>query len=85
MKKEPEYAEAIANLLVLNVIIGKSPEELKRYVSLPHDCGWFMTLTRPTTSALQKANPEHAFLVDLAEKSELFDKAATKYKAKVAA
>ncbi|KAK4122384.1 hypothetical protein N657DRAFT_501813 [Parathielavia appendiculata] len=65
MKKEPEYAEAIANLLVLNVIIGKSPEEL--------------------TSALQKANPEHPFLTDLAEKSDLFDRAATKYKARVAA
>lgn len=36
-------------------------------------------------SALQKAAPQHAFLSDLAEKSELFDKAATKYKAKVAA
>ncbi|KAK4104101.1 hypothetical protein N658DRAFT_514092 [Parathielavia hyrcaniae] len=65
MKKEPGFAEAIANLLVLNVIVGKSPEELK--------------------SALQKANPEHSFLTDLAEKSDLFDRAATKYKARVAA
>ncbi|KAL2020917.1 hypothetical protein VTK56DRAFT_7804 [Thermocarpiscus australiensis] len=65
LKKEPEYAEAIANLLVLNVITGKSPEEL--------------------TSSLKKVNPQHPFLVDLAEKSGLFDKAATKYKAKVAA
>jgi coatomer protein complex subunit epsilon len=30
-------------------------------------------------------DPNHRFLVDLEEKSELFDKAATKYKAKVAA
>ncbi|KAL2256610.1 hypothetical protein VTK26DRAFT_1413 [Humicola hyalothermophila] len=65
LKKEPEYAEAIANLLVLNVIVGKNPEEL--------------------TSALAKADAQHPFLLDLAEKSELFDKAATKYKAKVAA
>lgn len=34
LRKEPEYVEAIANLLVLNVITGKSPEELKRYVPL---------------------------------------------------
>lgn len=36
-------------------------------------------------SALHKADAQHPFLTDLAEKSELFDKAATKYKAKVAA
>ncbi|KAK3301240.1 coatomer epsilon subunit-domain-containing protein [Chaetomium fimeti] len=65
LKKEPDHAEAIANLLVLTVITGKSAEEL--------------------TSSLQKADAEHPLLVDLAEKSELFDKAATKYKAKVAA
>ncbi|AEO56035.1 hypothetical protein MYCTH_2300478 [Thermothelomyces thermophilus ATCC 42464] len=65
LKKEPGYAEAIANLLVLSVIAGKSAEEL--------------------TSSLQKANPDHPLLVDLAEKSDLFDRAATKYKAKVAA
>ncbi|KAL2196408.1 coatomer epsilon subunit-domain-containing protein [Corynascus similis CBS 632.67] len=65
LKKEPEYAEAIANLLVLNVIAGKNAEEL--------------------TNSLQKVNPEHPFLTDLAEKNDLFDKAATKYKAKVAA
>lgn len=38
LKKEPEYAEAIANLLVLNVITGKSPEELRRYVSPGRAC-----------------------------------------------
>jgi coatomer protein complex subunit epsilon len=36
-------------------------------------------------SSLQKADAQHPLLSDLAEKSELFDKAATKYKAKVAA
>ncbi|KAK4248786.1 coatomer epsilon subunit-domain-containing protein [Corynascus novoguineensis] len=65
LKKEPGYAEAIANLLVLNVIAGKNAEEL--------------------TNSLQKVNPEHPFLTDLAEKNDLFDKAATKYKAKVTA
>ena len=34
LKKEPEYAEAIANLLVLNVIAGKNAEELTKYVSI---------------------------------------------------
>ncbi|KFH44753.1 Coatomer subunit epsilon-like protein [Hapsidospora chrysogenum ATCC 11550] len=65
LKKEPEYAEAIANLLVLTVISGKDPKGL--------------------TESLKKVDPNHRFLVDLEEKSELFDKAATKYKAKVAA
>jgi coatomer protein complex subunit epsilon len=36
-------------------------------------------------SALTNVDAQHPFLVDLAEKSDLFDKAATKYKAKVAA
>ncbi|EOO04150.1 putative coatomer subunit epsilon protein [Phaeoacremonium minimum UCRPA7] len=65
LKKEPGYAEAIANLLVLTVITGKDPKEF--------------------TSTLQKAAPQHPFLVDLEEKSALFDKAATKYSAKVSA
>ena len=42
-------------------------------------------LTRCRFSVLQKTDPQHPLLLDLAEKSELFDKAATKYKAKVAA
>jgi coatomer protein complex subunit epsilon len=37
------------------------------------------------SSSLQKADAQHPLLTDLAEKSDLFDKAATKYKAKVAA
>lgn len=35
--------------------------------------------------SLKKADAQHPFLLDLAEKSELFDKAASKYKAKVTA
>jgi coatomer protein complex subunit epsilon len=34
---------------------------------------------------LEKANPEHAFITSSSEKSELFDKAAAKFSAKVAA
>jgi coatomer protein complex subunit epsilon len=37
------------------------------------------------TASLKKADPQHQLLVDLAEKSDLFDKAATKYSAKVSA
>lgn len=36
-------------------------------------------------SSLESVSPDHDFLQDLKEKSESFDKAATKYSAKVAA
>lgn len=35
-------------------------------------------------STLASVDPSHELLVDLAEKGEAFDKAASKYKAKVA-
>ncbi|RYP68572.1 hypothetical protein DL769_005491 [Monosporascus sp. CRB-8-3] len=63
VQKQPDYAEAIANLLVLTVVIGKDPSELKE--------------------SLRKTAPEHQYLVDLEEKSALFDKAAAKFTAKV--
>ncbi|KAM0415744.1 hypothetical protein ACHAPT_013292 [Fusarium lateritium] len=65
LEKDPSSADAIANLLVLNVISGNNPSEL--------------------TEKLKAADPNHQFLADLEEKSELFDKAATKYSPKVAA
>lgn len=34
MKKDPNYAEAISNMLVLSVISGKDPKEYVRYVSI---------------------------------------------------
>lgn len=86
LKKEPTSSEAIANLLVLSVITGKSAEELTRYV--PGAPEYELSTSRCLTfasSTLQKTDPEHPLLADLAEKSDLFDKAATKYKAKVAA
>lgn len=36
-------------------------------------------------SSLRKAAPQHALLADLEEKSDLFDKAASKFSAKAAA
>ncbi|KAI1441701.1 coatomer epsilon subunit-domain-containing protein [Annulohypoxylon stygium] len=65
VQKQPDYAEAISNLLVLTIITGKDPKE---YVS-----------------SLKKNAPQHPYLVDLEEKSALFDKAASKYSAKVSA
>ncbi|KAI0853100.1 coatomer epsilon subunit-domain-containing protein [Daldinia vernicosa] len=68
VQKQPEYAEAIANLLVLSIITGKDAAAVSEL-----------------TNTLKKAAPEHTFLVDLEEKSELFDKAAAKFSAKVSA
>ncbi|KAI1332676.1 coatomer epsilon subunit-domain-containing protein [Xylariaceae sp. FL0255] len=65
LQKQPGFADAIANLLVLTVVTGKDPAEL--------------------TSSLKKTAPEHPLLVDLEEKSDLFDKAASKFSAKVSA
>jgi len=36
-------------------------------------------------SSLEKIDAQHPFLLDLAEKNELFNKAATKYQAKAKA
>ncbi|CAI6100173.1 hypothetical protein V2G26_008513 [Clonostachys chloroleuca] len=65
LKKDPTYAEAIANLLVLKAVTGQDTSEL--------------------TESLAKAAPKHDFLTTLEAKSDLFDKAAAKYKAKVSA
>ncbi|KAK4176171.1 coatomer epsilon subunit-domain-containing protein [Triangularia setosa] len=65
LKKEPKFAEAIANLLVLNVIAGKDGAEQR--------------------SLLEATDAQHPLLVDLTEKSDLFDKAAAKYSAKASA
>jgi coatomer protein complex subunit epsilon len=34
LKKEPEYAEAVANMLVLSVLSGNDPKEYMEYVLL---------------------------------------------------
>merc|ERR1712000_151824 len=65
LAKDPKDTEAIANSIVLEIIAGKDPKQLK--------------------ADLQSTAPNHHFLQDLEEKSSLFDKAATKYSAKVAA
>lgn len=87
MKKEPSFAEAIANSLVLAVIIGKDATQIKRYVSSsPRYLDLIGTCAdENNNSTLESVDAQHPLLVDLAEKSELFDKAASKYKAKVAA
>ncbi|KAI1122182.1 coatomer epsilon subunit-domain-containing protein [Nemania abortiva] len=65
IQKQPGYADAIANLLVLTVVTGKDATEL--------------------TNSLKRIAPQHTLLTDLEEKSDLFDKAAAKFSAKVAA
>lgn len=65
LQKDPGNTEAIANALVLQVIVGKGPAEL--------------------TASLKNAAPRHPLLVDLEDKSSLFDTAAAKFSAKVSA
>ena len=86
IQKDPQYVEAIANLLVLTVISGKDPKELTRYVCINS----ILRVTRRWREAnqchhstLKRVKPNHPLLVDLEEKSALFDKAATKYSARV--
>jgi len=83
MKKEPNFAEAIANLLVLSVITGKDATDVTKCVSFV--LLWPVKgLANGPYRNLKNVDAQHPLLTDLAEKSELFDKAATKYKAKVA-
>ncbi|KAK8920754.1 hypothetical protein H634G_00087 [Metarhizium anisopliae BRIP 53293] len=63
LNKDPEYIEAIANMLVLTVISGGDASDY--------------------AASLKTVDPNHALLVDLEAKSDLFDQAATKYRAKV--
>ena len=82
MKLDPSSADAIANLLVLNIVSGNDAAELTQYVPpLQSYTDSGLTLCR----ALKKADPTHQHLQDLEEKSSLFDKAATKYSARVSA
>ncbi|KAG9245172.1 coatomer epsilon subunit-domain-containing protein [Calycina marina] len=93
LTKDPENAEIIVNSIVLNVIAGKDASEYTRYVF--HTDPKAATLGCVTlhgkinllicNSSLSKIEPDHAFLTDLQEKSDMFDKAATKFSAKVAA
>ncbi|PHH80959.1 hypothetical protein CDD80_5169 [Ophiocordyceps camponoti-rufipedis] len=64
LKKDPQYVDAIANMLVLKVLSGS-------------DASGF-------AASLEKTGPDHALIVDLKEKSALFDKVAAKYSPKVA-
>lgn len=81
LQKDAEHADAIANLLVLNIISGIDATEQTEYVSPPELATHLLTASRN----LKKVSPKHQFLADLEEKSALFDKAATKYSAKVSA
>lgn len=96
MQKEPKFAEAIANLLVLTVVTGKEPTELTAYVdsqtpyppltaSIYMRQGLLLTLVCVNYRSLKAAAPKHPLLVDLEEKGSAFDKAAAKFSPKVSA
>jgi coatomer protein complex subunit epsilon len=56
---EPNNPDLLANLIVLNTLLGKDTSEQKK--------------------ALQQVKPDHALLVDLAEKMSEFGKAAERF------
>lgn len=82
LEKDANYANTIANLLVLNVIAGNDTDELTEYVT---NTQCLITIINTIRRSLKKADPNHALLAGLEEKSALFDKAATKYSPKVSA
>ncbi|KAG6057859.1 hypothetical protein E4U17_000829 [Claviceps sp. LM77 group G4] len=63
LNKDGQNVDAIANMLVLQVVSGRDDSQ---YIEL-----------------LKKADPKHQLLVDMEEKSALFDQAAMRYTAKV--
>ncbi|QSZ33087.1 hypothetical protein DSL72_002672 [Monilinia vaccinii-corymbosi] len=89
--KDPENSEVLANNIILNTISGKDSSDLLRYacffarIILEPEIATSAMYGAAISSSLRRTSPEHAFLKDLEEKSSLFDKAATKYSAKVAA
>lgn len=74
----------IANSIVLNVLAGKPSQDLETYVypriSSTENCIHMLTYLY---SQLQQAQPSHALLTDIQEKSAFFDTAAAKYSPKV--
>jgi len=66
VKHDPTDVEAIANTVVLDMVMGKQKD------------------AEGSRKKLEDVAPEHLLVVDLREKSELFDQAAMKYSAKVA-
>lgn len=83
LAKDPKNEEVISNSIVLNVIQGKDTAQLKGFIFLLSLAS--LASTDNASSDLQSTAPKHHFLTDLQVKSALFDKAATKYSAKVAA
>ncbi|KAI0151344.1 coatomer epsilon subunit [Pestalotiopsis sp. NC0098] len=65
LQKEPQNADALANLVVLKTVTGQDRQE--------------------AVAALEKAAPSHPLLLDWQEKKSEFEKAASKFKPKVAA
>ncbi|KAI1062022.1 hypothetical protein LB506_009610 [Fusarium annulatum] len=85
LEKDANNADAIANLLVLNVISGNQSDEFAQSVPLSDSNLETRIILTCTARKLRGIKPNHQFLADLEEKSALFDKAATKYSPKVSA
>jgi coatomer protein complex subunit epsilon len=84
--KDPSNADAIANRIVVSILSGQDPTPLIAYASHIHPLALTNILTSlPSYRSLEQANPEHVFLKGVEEKSSMFDKAAAKFSAKVAA
>ncbi|KAK6200880.1 hypothetical protein LQW54_009464 [Pestalotiopsis sp. IQ-011] len=64
LQKEPQNADALANMVVLKTVTGQDRQE--------------------AVAALEKAAPSHPLLLDWQEKKSEFEKAASKFKPKVA-
>lgn len=80
IQKNQEDVDAIVNLIVLNIILGKGKEDLESLVLME----FFLSAMSNLNRSLKMVSPEHPLLLDLQEKSLLFDQASAKYSAKVA-
>ena len=95
MEKSSNDSTLLANMVVLAILKGEEYEKPLEYVLYQNSASIVDTHTiiliypRLTStklfSDLKAVAPEHELLTSLEEKSELFDKAASKYAAKISA
>jgi coatomer protein complex subunit epsilon len=83
LEKYPDDVQLIANAVVLNVLAGKTAEELESYVSRASVSGGCEANVY-SSRRLQQVQPDHALLADVEERSAFFDTAAAKYAPRVA-
>lgn len=85
LSKDGQNADAIANMLVLQVVSGRDDSQYVEYVDsfLSSSYSVCMRANSHCHRLLKKADPKHQLLVDMEDKSALFDQAAMRYTAKV--